>query len=233
MRTQGPKSPDSTDRPGGERPRPVSGWATATTVLICLAVVRELLVLAANWREYQLVHDYLNGSATEADVAATEADTLTAAAGSSGLLLLVAVPTAVAFLVWLWRARANAELIGGRETQRRSRLWVVGSWIAPVINLWYPYQVVVDIWRARVPRRQVSLALVNGWWACFVLGGFVKPIQWRVADSEQSEQDVLTNANLSTLLTALILLSGVLLILIMRRVTATQNQALELGRHTR
>jgi hypothetical protein len=209
----------------------VSGWAAAATVMISLAVVREVVVLAANWRSYQLVHGYLNGAVTEADIEAADTGALTALTSSLALSFLVWGAAGVVFLVWLWRARINAESMSGREAHRRSRVWVVGSWITPVVSLWYPYQVVTDIWRTSAPRRPVSHGLVKAWWVFFLLAEFVKPIQWRMAAAEwESEEDVLANANVSTLLTTLFLVAGVLLILIIRRVTAWQSQAPELGR---
>ncbi|MFI6850030.1 DUF4328 domain-containing protein [Kitasatospora sp. NBC_00085] len=220
-------------REGAARRRPVSGWAAVATVLISLVLVRELMVAAGNWRNSLLLHDYINGAATDADLEAADADVLTALASSTMLSYLVWLAAGVAFLVWLWRARINAESMSGRDAHRRSRLWVVGAWISPVVNLWYPYQVVSDIWRASAPRRPVSRSLVSAWWAFFLLAGFVKPIQLRMAASEwESEEDVLELANVTTLLAALFVAAGVLLILLIRRVTAWQNQALEaIGGH--
>ncbi|MFF1874462.1 DUF4328 domain-containing protein [Kitasatospora herbaricolor] len=227
-------SPDSATSAGAGagagRRRSVTGWATAATLLISLAVVREVLVSAGNWRNYQLVHDYLNGAATDADLVAADADALTALSSSLLLSFLVWGAAGVAFLVWLWRVRTNAESMSGRDAHRRSRIWVIGSWISPVVSLWYPYQVVSDIWRASAPRRPVSHTLVKAWWAFFLLAEVVKPIQWRAATEQwETEQDMLTNANVSVLLTVLFLVAGVLLIQVIRRVTAWQNQAWDLA----
>ncbi|MFJ1792178.1 DUF4328 domain-containing protein [Kitasatospora griseola] len=210
----------------GTRHRPVSGWAAAATVLISLVLLREVLVTVANWRAYELVHDYLNGTATEADLAAADADTLTALASSTLLWLLPLSAAGVAFLVWLWRARCNAESLRGRDTQRRTRVWVVASWITPVVNLWYPYQIVSDIWQASAPGRPASGTLVKAWWACLVLAGLIRPIQWRLAAQDWTgEGDALSNANVSVLFAALYVAAGVLVVLVVRQVTAWQNQA--------
>ncbi|MCX5208832.1 DUF4328 domain-containing protein [Kitasatospora sp. NBC_00240] len=215
---------------GVGRRRPVTGWAAAVTLLVSLAIVREVVVSAGNWRNYQLVHDYLNGAATDADLVAADGDALTALTTSSLLSFLVWGAAGVAFIVWLWRVRTNAESVSGRDAHRRSRIWVIGSWITPVVSFWYPYQIVADIWRVSTPRRPVSHALVKAWWAFFLLAEFVKPIQWRAAEAEwETEGDLLTNANMSVLLTLLFLVAGVLLILIVRRVTAWQNQAWDLA----
>ncbi|WP_369390587.1 DUF4328 domain-containing protein [Streptomyces sp. CG1] len=214
-------SPAATDSP-----RPVTGAATAATLLISLELVREVLVTVDNWRGYFVVHDFLAGKATLADVQAADSDTLATLAGTWSWFL-AGIAAGVPFLVWLWRARINAELIGGTAAHRRSRGWVIGAWASPVANLWFPYQVVSDIWQASAPRRPAPATLVKAWWALYVVAMFVvKPIQWRMASQEASEQDVLANANMSTLLTVLYLAAGVLVILIMRRITEWQTNSL-------
>ncbi|MEU9116472.1 DUF4328 domain-containing protein [Streptomyces sp. NPDC048483] len=209
-----------------ERRRPVGGAATAATILILLLLVHEVVISVANWREYSAVHDYLAGAMTDAELKAT-ADSLSALESWLGFWpsFLVWLVAGVAFLAWLWRTRVNGELMSGADAHRRSRAWVVGAWVSPVINLWYPYQVVSDIWQASAPRRPASVALVNAWWASFLAANLVKPIQWRAASQLATEQDVLANANLSTLLTGLYLVAGALIILIIRRITAWQTVA--------
>ncbi|WP_234025111.1 DUF4328 domain-containing protein [Streptomyces sp. MspMP-M5] len=183
----------------------------------------EVLVLVANWRLYFLAHDYLAGKATAADLEAADNDAL-ATLGSLWLSILVWIAAGIAVVVWLWRARINSELMSGAAAHRRARGWVVGAWTTPVANLWIPYQVVSDVWRASAPRRPVPVTLINAWWALFVVANVVvKPIQWRMVAKFDSEQDVLSAANVTTLLTALYVAAGLLLVLIVRRVTAWQT----------
>ncbi|MFC9636333.1 DUF4328 domain-containing protein [Streptomyces mirabilis] len=216
-------TPTSAGPAGGEQRRVVTGAATAVTVLISLALVREVVVSAYNWHLYFVVHDYLAGRATAADLEATDTDALTKLVSWPSFLVWIAA--GVAFVVWLWRARINAELMSGAAAFRRSRSWAVGGWIAPVVNLWVPYQVVSDVWRASAPRRSVPVTLIKAWWALFIVANaVVRPIQWRMSSKLDSEQNVLSNADVSTLLTALYVVAGLLLVLIVRRVTAWQTQ---------
>ncbi|MET7520169.1 DUF4328 domain-containing protein [Streptomyces sp. NPDC005480] len=215
--------PTNASQASAERPRVVTGAATAVTVLVSLELVREVLVTVANWRLYFRLHDYLAGKATAEDVLAADSDAL-AKLGSLWVLVLVGGAAGIAVVVWLWRARINSERMGGAAAHRRARGWVAGCWMAPVANLWIPYQVVSDVWRASAPRRSVPATLVSAWWALFVVANVViKPIQWRVSQNFDSEHQVLTNANLSTLLTALYVAAGLLLLLIVRRVTTWQT----------
>ncbi|MFC9894796.1 PQQ-binding-like beta-propeller repeat protein [Nocardia sp. NPDC127579] len=82
---------------------------------------------------------------------------------------------AVVFLCWLWRARRNAEaLFAGRH--RLSIGWVIGAWVCPIVNLWFPRTIMADVVRASDPRTPdgdlrawPGGGLVNGWWATMLL----------------------------------------------------------------
>ena len=78
--------------------------------------------------------------------------------------------------------------MGGAAVHRRARGWAVASWMTPVANLWIPYQVVSDVWRASAPRRSVPVTLVSAWWALYVVANVVvRPIQWRVSRNLDSD----------------------------------------------
>jgi len=51
------------------------------------------------------------------------------------------VATAVAFVTWLYRARANLRAFGTRHL-RFQRNWTILGFVIPVLNLFRPYQVV-------------------------------------------------------------------------------------------
>ena len=55
----------------------------------------------------------------------------------------------ILFVVWFYRARINAEQHGYR--QRRARGWAFWGWIIPIVNIWFPFQIMGDIWRAGLP----------------------------------------------------------------------------------
>jgi hypothetical protein len=71
----------------------------------------------------------------------------------------------VMFLVWFYRARVNAE--GHGWPQRLSRGWAIGAWFTPVVFFWFPFQIMVDIWRAGLPEQaRTNIVILPGiWWA--------------------------------------------------------------------
>lgn len=91
---------------------------------------------------------------------------------AAGVVLTVA---AVVGMVWLWRVRKNAEQMAAAR-HRRERVWTWLGWLVPVVNFWFPYQVVADVHRTSdpdlppqspTPRRSAPGWLLT-WWLAFV-----------------------------------------------------------------
>jgi hypothetical protein len=75
----------------------------------------------------------------------------------------------ILFVVWFRRARINAERHDYR--QRRARGWAFWGWIVPIVNIWFPFQIMGDIWRAGLPaeQRRKTAWLPAMWWTCWLL----------------------------------------------------------------
>lgn len=82
---------------------------------------------------------------------------------------LASIVSLIVFVFWFYRARINADGRGWR--QRRSPGWTIGAWFVPVLGVYYPFQIMADIWRAGLaPRARAKRAILPGiWWACFVI----------------------------------------------------------------
>jgi hypothetical protein len=77
----------------------------------------------------------------------------------------------ILFVVWFRRARINAE--GHDYRQRRARGWAFWGWIVPIVNIWFPFQIMGDIWRAGLPpqERPKVAWLPALWWTFWLLSG--------------------------------------------------------------
>ncbi|MGW1871482.1 DUF4328 domain-containing protein [Streptomyces mauvecolor] len=199
--------------------RRVTGAATAAKTLILLTSVGSVLDAVSDWRTYSVVHDYLAGSATGGDLGA--ADSFSRAVALPAFVANLAA--AVVFLVWLWRARINSESSGGPGSHRHKRGMVVYGWMTPVANLWIPYRVVSDIWRASAPRRNAPRGLVTTWWVLFAADTALSPALARYYHSKPTEPTLRTTADLSTASAVLEVVAGVLIIVIIARVTRWQT----------
>ena len=75
------------------------------------------------------------------------------------------VAAAILVVIWFYRARTN---VTGRGRQRLDRAWTVWGWVCPVVNLWFPYQIMSDIENTDLPPagRLGAMRIRGLWWAC-------------------------------------------------------------------
>jgi hypothetical protein len=66
--------------------------------------------------------------------------------------------------LWLSDVRRNAEALNPIARHVRGRGWVWGSWVCPVVSLWFPFQIVRDVQAATNPQGRRT-ALIGWWWA--------------------------------------------------------------------
>lgn len=152
--------------------RPVRGLGLAASVLVGLVAVGNVVTAAADWVKYTTVRDYRNGAASAREL--DTVDKLNVVVNTPVALLMLV--TGVVFIIWAYTARINAERLTPANEHRRSRVWVWLGWFVPVVNFWFPKQVIDDIWRASDPAQQgvplqqrAKHRLTTLWWTAFVL----------------------------------------------------------------
>jgi hypothetical protein len=157
-------------------------------------------------------------------------------------LLLVAI-TGIVFIRWLYRARQNADALGG-HFQRHSLGWASGSWFCPVVSLWFPYQIVTDVLNeAQAAARQAGpghpgfvpgrrgYALVRLWWVLLIAGWVLIDLWWSISRQAAAEpfsgasiDDRLSAARFGMVCPPVTAVAAVLAILVVRRVTAAYRR---------
>lgn len=176
---------------GDVRPRPVGGLAIAASVLVGLEALFAVLELIA----------VLEGAVRQSVLLSVGFLSALLAAG-------------VVFIVWLWRVRSNVEAIAGPQTQRLGKGWAIGCWVCPIVNFWFPYQYVVDVWRASRPSDGTGDGLVLAWWLTFLAAGVV-------GEFRRSDTDGVAAIAACVLLAT----AAVLAVLVIRRITDWQTRA--------
>ena len=143
------------DQSRGQRLLPLRMLADILTILLAVVVVligARLAIEAGNMGTRQWRHEFIEMRLDKlADITIF------------GLSIL--------FVVWFRRARINAECSGYR--QRRARGWAFWGWIVPIVSLWFPFQIMGDIWRAGLPASQwrKTAWLPALWWTCWLISG--------------------------------------------------------------
>jgi len=198
----------------------------AASILIWVVTVTTWATAWSDWYSYQTMKQY----ADDPDQLA-EADLISGSLGIIAALALFAA--AVVFIVWLWRVRWNAEMFC-RGEHRSTRGWVLGSWICPVVNLWYPKQVVDDIVAASDPRTPPHTTPLRGipgtrlvwaWWLTWVVGLVSRYVVQRGVLAAETELDQLrTNVLLSVVSAPATTAAAVLAVILIARIDELQTR---------
>lgn len=140
----------------------------------------------------------------------------------------------VFFIMWFRRAYYNVRQLPWHNA-RYTDGWAAGSWFVPIINLWWPYQIMVDIWRGtqnflreRLGEPQ-STSIIGWWWALYLIWRFTINIAGTVS-SEANEIDSLITATRFKIFSDLITIPAILLA--MRVVQRTSSFERELLIHS-
>ena len=176
--------------------------ARAAQVAIAVAAVADVF-RAASVRDHYLHH--------------TEASLHTSGFVSMIFVYLMTLAI-VLFLVWLARARRNAQELSPRASVP-SGGWTIGAWFIPVVNFFVPRQLVLDIGRASSAswEQKRGTTLVNLWWTAWITHAVVLVVAGRVAPGSMA---------LLVVAEALMFAAAVLLGLVIERITALQSAAL-------
>ncbi|MYW11513.1 DUF4328 domain-containing protein [Streptomyces sp. SID2563] len=220
-------------RPRLDQLRSPVGLARAVCVLLGAAAVADVLSIAAGVHSRVLIADGLDGGFLAVDEEAwTRADRLYGFAGS--LQVLTFLTAGVVFLVWMRRARLNAEVFDPSAHPMKPG-WAIGGWFVPIGNLWLPYRVTSGIWTASAPvetpggRFAAPRALLNAWWAVFVADQLVSRASGRLYADAETGDEIIRGLDLVVVTDALDLVAAVLAILVVRRLTTMQSRRAELG----
>lgn len=204
--------------------RPVRGVALfAIVALVCDSVVGLCAAGVGLW--YGGLVDRMIVDLDS--VSDSEIDTADLIYGLSGIAeFIVYVVAVVAFLVWLFRVRANAELLspGGH---RRGKPWVIFGWVVPIVNFWFPKQVVDDIWYASTRDGSASKGLIDAWWAAWLVGSLVSNFAGRLLFRAEDLETLAAAARFDTVSIGLMLVAAVLAIGVIRKISSAQEQHLQ------
>ena len=91
--------------------------------------------------------------------------------------LIILLLSMIFFIMWFRRAYFNLHQLSFNNA-RYDEGWAAGAWFVPVINLFYPYQIMSDIWKGKqnaIGERfgePQSVALVGWWWAAYLINNF-------------------------------------------------------------
>ncbi|MFF3442719.1 DUF4328 domain-containing protein [Streptosporangium sp. NPDC002721] len=213
--------------------QPVRAMAIAVVVLLGVTTLIDLLALVGTVERLSLLSRIVDAPYT-VDVDALRAnDDWYAFFGltRSGVYAL----TGITFLIWLTKARSNAEALTAIEHRRDSQ-WVVLGWLLPVVNLWFPKQVVDDIWATSKPghlpanpphpatlRNAPRSWLVRAWWLTWLFSTWVSLVVHQLTSRGEGPVSLLLTARAELFFAAPNAICAVLASLVVLRITRFQE----------
>ncbi|MEU9447495.1 DUF4328 domain-containing protein [Streptomyces sp. NPDC048277] len=196
------------------------GWATV--VLLGVVVAADLFSVWADFLQYDATGALADGDTGAAAFRrADRAERMLGVAGGAQVGSLIAC--GIVYLSWFQRVRANAQVLDPLR-QSKSPGWAIGGWFVPVVNLWYPRRITLDIWDASSPWGTTrSHTLVNAWWTLWLAALVADPLATTGDDVEGAAQ--LRDGALRLILSdSLDIAAAVLAILVVVRLTRMQHE---------
>lgn len=150
------------------------------------------------------------------------------------LQIAALVVTAILFLVWIYRTHRNLPALRASGL-KYSPNWAVGGWFIPIMNLWRPYQVIAEIWRASDPEisdpeGQAWLTapvspLIKIWWAFWIIGGVIGNFLLRSAFQEPEDIEAFRTQSITFIVSdGLDIVAAILAILVVLYIADRQEE---------
>ena len=185
------------------------GLATATQIVaaawILLAVSRAIVAPVAV--------SAVVSRCVDPDIAFFFVDALAVLLGLVQLLALVVGG------LWLYLFAEAARGLNREAWHERAAYWGFLGWIAPLVNLWFPYQVVRD----GAAAVGVRTWMVPGWWTAWIITGLLAGVESLALPT--SDYDLTPWIVSLAALAVLTAVTGVLWIRIVRAMTAAARAA--------
>ncbi|HYV35916.1 MAG TPA: DUF4328 domain-containing protein [Gemmataceae bacterium] len=210
------------------------GLCVGTLVLLVLVMVVDALSIPVDLA-YKHVLDGLDNWRGPTPQQLQQAQTLEMTNMVVGLVSLgLNIGIIVVFLTWLHRSYGNLSVLGARDLAHTPG-GAVGAYFIPFINLYRPYAVMQETWKASDPSRSASdphawrqasgSALVVIWWIFWLLCNFAGQIGLRAsfkADASIEDMKVATMGRMAGALLSMI--AAGFLILVIYRITGRQEE---------
>jgi hypothetical protein len=210
--------------------RRLDALALATCVGLGASVLLSCATIWNEQRRRSMVDGFLTGSVSFAEIDGAD-DTATQLAL---VALIVMIVTGLVFLVWRHRAQANLRDSLAVRGLEYTPGWAVGWWFVPFANLVKPKQAMNEAWVASDPatpawssrgRTGKAPAMLSWWWACWIVSAIASQFASSITNGDTVTPDSYQQAmNISTFAEVASIAGALLLVTIVRQITARQSQ---------
>ena len=159
------------------------GRARVVIVLSCVVIACQL---AMTWPQLEHI-DELRAVAAGGPASDGLSTTDWVLIGTGVLTVVVSIVLVVFWMMWVHRTYRNLQPLGALGLAY-SPGWAVGYYFIPILNLFRPYQVMAETWRASDPRhgggedwrRMAVPSLIGWWWAAHIISMVLTRVSFRI-----------------------------------------------------
>ncbi len=168
---------------------PLRTLGRAAVIGLAVVILVDLVAVVSDFIEIRLITRLINGE----DVSFADLDSSDDRQAVIGVFqVIVVIGTAIAYLMWMYRARKNLEALNVTGL-KYSAGWSIGAWFVPILNLFRPYQITAEIARASKPLHPADGAtawhlsrvpsVLGFWWAAWIVNEWLGRLLLRSAFS--------------------------------------------------
>jgi hypothetical protein len=185
------------------------------------------VALWLSWTQLGLFTRLFNGELIPDETMVASDDRIALVAMAEIALGIVA---AFAFILWAHRARVALDRLGQQGLKYSTR-WAWAGFVIPIMNVFRPYQVMSEIWRAsEVPSldatewtRRATPMLIQVWWSFALFHGLVSRVFVQQSRRLVTPDDFINFARTSVAVDALGIVTAVLAYLVVREIDRRQS----------
>jgi len=205
-------------------------YALGITVALLMNIALNLIAVASDHAQIDLISRIRGGqTVTQAEAAANDSQQQAIVTSQ----LLVFLPTGILFLMWIHRAHRNLPALGARGL-RFSPGMAVGWFFVPILNLFRPYQVVKEIWKASDPnvdtwdafswQSAAGSPVIKWWWILGLTANAGGRAAFYLASRTQTVEELWTASWVILVANVLNVIPTLLAIVIVRTINARQER---------
>lgn len=172
-----------------------------------------------------LISEILQITFYSTDSSSEVVDWLIVATGLPSLLYIIAlIASAVTFIMWFRRAYYNLRIKTGRTEYTDG--WAAGGWFVPFLNLYIPYKIMKELFvktdqylynECEQPyTTRLNKSYVTGWWALWLISGFVGNISFRIEWNASFNADPEVSLFVSIISSLLNIVSAIITIILIK-----------------
>jgi hypothetical protein len=218
--------------------RPLNWRAGMAGSFLVLSVVVCILTIGVIFLEIGLLEKAKNGQGIDEQTEMANNLRLLAVGGAA---ILTRILTIIFFCMWAYRAYGNLTALGAYGL-RTTPGWIVGYFFIPIMQLFRPYQLHAETWKASdpdvpewhpgVPEAE-SAPIVGLWWTFWLLSLFAERAAMKFPTKENDFDSSILSDWVTIAAELLTIAAGVFAILVVRGITQRQEEKFERLSHAK